>query len=348
MRLVDRVAQCRTPFIAICRSTGLQTRLAGAMDFADDAAKCPIRYVLSDELTRLCAALAYSKGAQSLACTDLVRIPAERLWVEWAYAPWRNELDRYGFPPSNDQFDNCGRRGALLMASRDGRRGHVKTFWCTGEADIDVSVSPMYADFDFDAPERDNHQTAQSHALRVMNGPSDSDSTIKTCFSFNFEPTWAEYYDRAQLSAAHRQVLEHHSLGTVALDIPVILAFFLLLNTRAGLPQQKSRLERLNKSRIRGGKAPLLDHIDVLAPFPSGYLSTRGDSESSGRRRPRLHHVRGHLVRRRNELFWRVPHLRGNSSAGVLKTRTVTWAFDQPQGRTTRQPTGPTTEPISA
>jgi len=335
MRLVDRVAQSRTPYIAVCRSTGLQTRLSGAMDFAADAANCPIRYVLSDELTRLCAALAYSKGAQSLACTDLVRIPAERLWVEWAYGPWRNELDRYGFPPSSDQFGNYGRRGALLTASRDGRRGHVKTFWCTGDAAVDVAASSMYADFDFDASERDNGQTAQSQALRVVNGPSDSNSTIKMCFSFDFEPTWAEYYDRAQLSAAHRQEIEHHSLGTIALDVPVLLAFFLLLNTRQGLPQQKSQLERLNKSRIRDGKTPLLEHTEVLAPFPSGYLSTRDDSGSSGRRRPRLHHVRGHLVRRRNELFWRVPHLRGNSSAGVLRTRTVTWAFDQPRDRNT-------------
>jgi hypothetical protein len=332
MRLVDRVAQSRTPFIAVCTSTGSQARLSGAMDFAHDAATCPIRYVISDELTRLCAALAYSKGAPSLACTDLVRIPAERLWVEWAYAPWCNELDRYGFPPPNDQLGNCGRRGALIRASRDGRRGRVKTFWYTGEADIDVFASPMYADFDFDAADRDESRPAQSRTLKVMNGPSDSDSTLKTCFSFDFEPSWAEYYDRAQLSAARRQAIEHHSLGTIALDIPVLLAFFLLLNTRAGLPQQKSQLERLNRSRIRDGKTPLLDHIEVLAPFPSGHFSTKGgDSGPSGRRRPRLHHVRGHLVRRRNELFWRIPHLRGNSSAGVLKTRTVTWTFDHPQ-----------------
>jgi hypothetical protein len=330
MRLVDRVAQSRTPFIAECNSTRVQVRLSGPADCADEVANCPIRYVLSDELTRMCAALAYSKGARTLSYTDLIYIPAECLWVEWAYAPWRNELDRYGFAPAADDFGNCGRRGALLTASQDGRRGRVRTFWSRGENEIDVCASSMFADFDFDGPKSGDDLT-HSRALRVSNGQLDADSALSTCFSFEFERTWAEYYDRSQLSATTRQRIEHHSLGTIAVDIPLLLAFFLLLNTRVGLPQQKSQLDRLNRSRHRDGKAPLLDHVEVHAPFPSGYFSPRIDSSSSGRRRPRLHHVRGHIVRRRNELFWRVPHLRGNASAGVLKTRTVTWTFDRAQ-----------------
>jgi hypothetical protein len=329
MRLVDRVAQARTPFITVCTSTGAQTRLSGASDCADEVASCPIRYVLSDDLTRLCAALAYSKGAQTLSCTDLMRVPAERLWVEWAYAPWRNELDLYGFPPTDDNFGNGGRRGALLMTSRDGRRGQVRTFWSTGEAEFDVCASAMVANFDFDEIQRDDSASAFSRRIRVANGQNDKESALRKCFDFEFERTWARYYDGANLSETRRERIENHSLSTIALDIPVLLSFFLLLNTRSGLPQQPSQLDRLNRSRIRGGKVPLLDHIEVLAPFPSKYIFARTDSSPSGRRRPRLHHVRGHLVRRRNELFWRVPHLRGNADSGVLKTRTVTWAFDR-------------------
>lgn len=329
MRLVDQVAQARTPFIAECSSTGAQTRLSGASDCANEVAYCPMRYVLTDDLTRLCAALAYSKGAQALSCTDLVRIPAERLWVEWAYAPWRNELDLYGFAPARDNFGNGGRRGALLTASRDGRRGQVRTFWSTGQAEFGVCASAMLANFDFDAPEPDDSSCAFSRHLRVANGGNDKDSALRRCFDFEFEKSWADYYGRANLSEAKRQEIENHSLSTIALDIPLLLTLFLLLNTRSGLPQQQSQLDHLNRSRIRGGKAPLLDHIEVSAPFPSKYILARPDSSPSERRRPRLHHVRGHLVRRRNELFWRMPHLRGNATAGVLKTRTVTWAFDR-------------------
>lgn len=328
MRLVDRVAQARTPFIAVCTSNGVQTRLSGASDCADQAANCPIRYVLSDELTRLCAALAYSKGAQTLSCADLMRVPTERLWVEWAYAPWQHELDLHGFPPARDNFGNGGRRGAMLSASRDGRRGQVRTFWSTGDAEFEVYASPMLANFDFDAPEHGN-SSAFSPRLRVANGPNDRDSTLLNCFDFEFERSWAHYYASANLSEARRAEIENDSLSTIALDIPLLLTLFLLLNTRSGLPQQQSQLDRLNKSRHRAGKAPLLDHIELLAPFPSKYIFAGADSSPSGRRRPRLHHVRGHLVRRRNELFWRVPHLRGNANSGVLRTRTVTWAFDR-------------------
>jgi hypothetical protein len=232
MRLVDQVAQARTPFIAVCRSTGDQTRLSGASDCANEVASCPIRYVLTDDLTRLCAALAYSKGAQTLSCTDLMRIPAERLWVEWTYAPWRNELDLYGFRPARDNFGNGGRRGALLTASRDGRRGQVRTFWSTGDGEFEVCASAMLANFDFDAPEDNDSSSPLSHSLRVTNGQNDQDSALRRCFDFEFERSWAHYYERANLSAAQRQEIENHSLSTIALDIPLLLALFLLLNTR--------------------------------------------------------------------------------------------------------------------
>jgi len=328
MRLVDRIAQSRTPFIVACNATGTKTRLSGASDYADSVAACPIRYVLSDELTRLCTALAYSKGAQNLDCTDLLHVPAERLWVEWAHAPWQDELDRYGFPPG-DQLGKCGRRGALLNASRDGRRGCVRMFWCVGDSELDVFASAMQATFDFDAPEDGGNSGMNDNVVRVTDDQVQGGGSLGTCFSFAFEKTWADYYNCCQLSADARHQIERHSLSTIALDIPVLLAFFLLLNTRTGLPQQRSQLGRLNRSRGRMGKAPLLDHIEVLAPFPAAEIFSRHDSPPSGRRRPRLHHVRGHLVRRSNELFWRAPHLRGHAGAGVLKTRTVTWAFSQ-------------------
>ena len=331
MRLVDRVAQARTPFIAVCAATGMQTRLSGASDCADEVAGCAIRYVLSDELTRLCAALAYSKGAQTLSCADLVRVPAQRLWIEWANAPWQTELERCGFPPARDNFGHGGRRGALLTASRDGRRGQVRTFWSTGETELDVCASPMVAHFDFDSLEHQSISASASRRLRVMNGSSDKGSVLRNCFEFEFERSWADYYERAEVSASMQAGIQEDSLSTIALDIPVLLVFLLLLNTRSGLPQQQSRLERINRARGRDGKVPLLDHVEVMAPFPTSQVFQRTESSSSsaGRRRPRLHHVRGHLVRRRNELFWRVPHLRGDAKAGVLRSRTVTWAFDR-------------------
>jgi hypothetical protein len=96
MKLADQVAQCRSPFVIKSRGSGDLARLHNAADCASAVAAAPIRFVLSDDLTRLCTALAYSKGARTLDCADLVRVPAEAAWMEWCSEPWERELERYG------------------------------------------------------------------------------------------------------------------------------------------------------------------------------------------------------------------------------------------------------------
>ena len=148
MNLIDGVAQCHTPFVVRDDVSGRETALNNTADCAVRVARCPLRYVLSDDLTRLCADLAYSKGARTVACADLLHVPAETLWVEWCNAPWQNALQQYGFPlmPSGTQW--VGRRGAWVRATRDGRRGLVRTFWDATSADVLASSAEAYFDFD--------------------------------------------------------------------------------------------------------------------------------------------------------------------------------------------------------
>ena len=149
MRLADRIAQCRTPFIVENTKDGSVTHLNGAAAFSKDIDSCATRYVLSDELTRLCTALAYSKGASTLACADLLHVPAERVWVEWTEAPWRNELACYGFQCPGESA-GAGRGGVFIQSDPDGRCGVLRTFWADGEAELHVLASSMEAYFDFD------------------------------------------------------------------------------------------------------------------------------------------------------------------------------------------------------
>src|SRR5690348_14344946 len=132
MRLVDCIAQSREPFIVQSESDGRQIRLNNTADFAVAVTQCPLRYVLSDDLTTMCADLAYSKGARTVACADLLHVPAETLWVEWCNTPWQQALGRYGFPLVQNELDWVGRRGALIRADRRGRRGMIRTFWSQG------------------------------------------------------------------------------------------------------------------------------------------------------------------------------------------------------------------------
>jgi hypothetical protein len=344
MRLADQVARAQAPFLVKSHSTGAVTRLSGASDYAAQIGQCPTRYVLTDELTRVCAALAYSKGAQALSFVDLIHAPCQQLWIEWCEAPWQQELSRYGFSLATRDADPSGRRGAWVRASSDGRRGVVRTFWSRGGSELDIFASAMEAHFDLDlagAGER-SACTVQSHpAYRVVDHEMVDAAMLRDCFGFSFESSWARYYHGARVSAQNLQHIAEGALGTIAPDIPLLLSFFLLLGTRAGLPQRVSDFSRLNRSRSLEHKAPLLEHIEVHAPLiPDERIPSHG-SGLSGRRGPRLHHVRGHLVRRQNQLLWRVPHLRGSASAGRLKARTVTWTFDRSHAAIPRMTNAP-------
>jgi hypothetical protein len=331
MRLADRIAQCRTPFIVENTKDGSVTHLNSATAFSKDIASCATRYVLSDELTSLCTAIAYSKGASTLACADLLHVPAERVWVEWTEAPWRNELTRYGFKNPFDSVCLGGRRGAFIQSTPKGRHGLLRTFWADGESELNVLSSCMEAYFDFDTPAGEEPGVfgrQQRYSICVSDSAIGDADILRRCFRFGFERSWQEYYERAQLTSVQATALTHHALGTIAIDIPVLLAFFLLLATRPGLPRRPLMLERLNRARARSGKAALLEQIEVFAPLLPEYKSECDGGSRASRRLRRLHHVRGHLVRRGSKIFWRVPHLRGSARAGSVRTRTVTWQFD--------------------
>jgi hypothetical protein len=330
MRLADRIAQCRTPFIVENTKNGSVTHLSSATAFSKEIAGCATRYVLSDELTRLCTALAYSKGAGTLACADVLHVPAERVWVEWTEAPWLNELARYGFKSPVDSAP-LGRRGVFIQSTPQGRHGLLRTFWASGESELNVLSSSMEAYFDFDTQEGEDpaiFDRQKRSSICVSNHAVGDADIVRRCFRFRFERSWQNYYEAAQLTSVQANALAHHALGTIAIDIPVLLAFFLLLATRPGLPRRPLLLERLNKARAKSGKAALLEQIEVFAPLLPEYQCGSSSGSRASPRLRRLHHVRGHLVRRGSKLFWRVPHLRGSARAGSIRTRTVTWLLE--------------------
>lgn len=337
MNLIDSVAQCRTPLIVGDDSSGRATALNNTADCAAAVAACPLRYVLSDNLTRLCADLAYSKGAGTVACADLLRMPAESLWVEWCNEPWNDALQQYGFPliPAGTQW--VGRRGAWIRASRDGRAGLLRTFWSAGGAEVLASSVEAYFDFDTQPGEEPEPlDRAAGCAGRVHDSArAGAEDILERCFRFRYEQSWSEYYGSAALSRERSFALWRHAVGTIAIDVPMLLTFFLLLATRNGLPQSAQSREQLNRRRLRGGKAPLLDHIAVHAPLLPQYRDRSGEEPYRARSSPRLHHVRGHLVRRGSQIFWRVPHLRGNARYGSVHSRTVVWTFDRAAGTRT-------------
>ena len=333
MRLLDRIALCNQPYIVV-GDTGELTRLAGAADLRSAVSRCPLRFVLSDELTALCAELAYSKGTSLYDCLDLIRIPAESLWVEWSDRPWRERQRQFGFASGDDPPQAGGRHGLLLRASKDGLRGTIRAVWTVGEGKMDVLASAMEAHFYLDGDSAvespAQRQSPQPARLFVRDERADPNSTLTQCFHFEFERSWEAYYRDHVRSPVEYRKIQLHSAGAVATAVPVLLAFLLLLNTRDGLPQRAPALDRLNRARARTAKPPLMDHIEVRAPlYHAPTTAPQPPCHAGGRRAPRLHHVRGHLMRRANQLIWRSPHVRGSARAGAVHSRTVTWTLER-------------------
>jgi hypothetical protein len=333
VNLIDSVAQCRTPFLVRDPASGAVTALNSAVDCAERVAHCPFRYVLTDELAYLCADLAYSKGAGTGACADLLRAPAEGLWVEWRHEPWHRAVQQCGLPGAAAVLPSGARYGIWVRSLPNGRRGLLRAFWSATAHDVVASSVEAYFDFDTATGEEPEPLDGSGgSSVRLDDGGRADEDVVSRCFRFRYERTWSQYYASGLLSPEQRSALWRHAVSTVAMDVPMLLAFFLLLATRNGLPQRAQTFARLNRRRLRGGKAPLLEHIEVRVPMLPGHRpAPRGEPQCT-RMSPRLHHVRGHLVRRGGQIFWRVPHLRGSARAGSVRTRTVVWSIDRSTG----------------
>jgi hypothetical protein len=320
MRLLDQIVQARTG--AFIEASG--ARLPTASKYAQRILECPTRFVLADDLVASATALAFADGDRLGSCVDLIHAPAERVWVEWMDEPRCRLIDElFGHESATTPGARNQRAGALISSDRTGRRGTILSFW-SGEANI--CLSPLTTEFDLDRILRDEHRLDslfEGGAASVHHASEPALDELLAHVRFRFDASWADYYRSANLSSAQRAELLNENLRGVAFDAPMLLALFLLLGARDAVVQRPVARERLNFARARRGKAPLLDHIEARASFAPREQRTLNDTRHFERRSSRLHHVRGHLVRRGTRVFWRCPHLRGTARFGIVHSRTV-------------------------
>ena len=332
MRLLDLISQGRAARVRA--DDGCE--MPGADRFSAVIRDCPLRYVLSDELVRCATQLAYAEGDRLSACLDLIHVPAQALWIEWADGPRREALEAI---PALDVKNGAPSRhgGALVTALPNCRSGHIRTFWST--LDEQAYLSPIVITFDLDrpplAPTPKDPSVWRGETVLTMDGEP-AIAELLAHLRYHFDDDWAAYYHARCHTDELRAAVLRSSLGGCAFDAPMLLAFFLLLGARDLLPRQEVRHERINRVRRQSGKAPLLEHIELSAPLDKATARGWAQPGESSRVSPRLHHVRGHLVRRGSAVFWRSPHLRGNGRLGQVRSRTVVLTFGQPSMEPTR------------
>lgn len=328
MRLLDLIAQRRSA--RVFADDDLE--LPGAHRYSEVIRACPLRYVLSDELARCATYLAFAEGDRLSACLDLIRVPAQCLWVEWAESPRREALSAIPSLELEDGAPPAGHAGALITAAPNCRCGQIRTFW--SGTDERAYLAPMVITFDLDhRPQSRSPQDSSSwrgETRLQMTGEPAIEELLEHLL-FHFDDEWAAYYRARCHTEELRAEVLRSNLGGCAFDAPMLLGFFLLLGARDVLPRQAVRHEHLNRIRHRGGKTPLLEHVEITAPLARPAGSGWAERRETTRPSRRLHHVRGHLVRRGASVFWRAPHWRGSARLGQVRSRTVILTFGQPQ-----------------
>jgi hypothetical protein len=324
LRLLDLVAQSTSAAPTLPGGWGFPA----AHHFADAIRTCPLRLVLADDLIQYTIQLAYAEGERLTGCLDLIHVPAQQLWLEWLEATRQSTLSEMPACTSTPCY-SVRRTGVLIVADAAGRAGTMRTFWSTQNEQ--VYSAALLTDFDLDRairPALDIGAVFSGAAFGAVMPVEAALDELLSHVCFRLDPAWVNYYRAAELTERQQSVVLREVLGTMAFDMPMILALFLLFAAKDGLQRRAADLERLNRARRCSGKRPLLEHIEVRAPIAVSYQGPSSHPANTNRRRaPRLHHVRGHIVRRGDRVFWRLPHLRGSVRLGVVRSRTVQLSF---------------------
>jgi len=264
--------------------------LPGPAAFAEELSQCLIRYILFEDVHETCGQLAERWCDLLNASNPKLRAPMEQAWIEWT-------------------DPECGEQvGVLVNAASDGRGGILRMFW-TKEETVEVAQAEVV--FDFDAPI--NFRQAKGRPLYGMRALPAAYGDLRRHLAIAIDSSWERYF-RATALGPHG-LPEVSSICGERLwpDVVRVLAFFILLASRTPFIERPVLRERLNVSRVNAGKQPLLDHVELRLGQPSS-PNISGQEQTSGRKHPRLHMVRGHLVRRRDSVFWRAAHVRGGGS----------------------------------
>lgn len=319
MHLLDQVARANERIVVSAPHSAAPLCLPGTDVLATAVASCPLRYVLHDDVTELCTELAFEDDTMLGSSVELLRVPAPALWVEFVGGARHkvfSDLGRLGAANESRQ-----RIGLLSTSDERGRRGRIDVCW-ESLAGLTPDVAPFAIEYDFDdASYSDVGRCADrgpSIGVTVAGHPP-LDGLFKHV-RYTLRPEWHQYYAQFAADDRHYRGLVRQAVDPLLEDVPFFAMFCLLVLSKSALREQHSDRRRLNEARATRGRAPLLDHVEVTMNLASG--ATR-EAPAGHRSSPRLHFVRGHLVRRGNAIHWRTSHMRGKPEIGSIRSRTI-------------------------
>lgn len=314
MRLLDQVFQADGDIVARDKGDASLVRLPGARTIAALLPECAHRYILSDDITALCTQIAFEDGGLVGASADIVRSPASHVWLEFNQATRSRLLDCAAQDATSAQ-----RIGLMVAGAADGRSGVAHICW-ENTSGLGPEAAPFAIEFDFDDPHFASHADGQTN-FAVQLSSLVCLNPLFTHVRLRIDPAWAAYYHARSTDEIHYRDVIKRAIAPLCTDVPFMMAFFLLFMTGRALRAAPIDRARLNKRGRGPGKPPLLDHVELYLDRTRETHTSDDAGDSTGSRR--LHHVRGHLVRRGGSVFWRSAHMRGDIELGAITHRTI-------------------------
>ena len=275
MRLLDQIAQASAP-LEIVDVRGVQ-RLPCARDHRRDVVDCPLRFVLDQTAADRCFDLLRSDAGMLAAENSFLRVPATNFWMEWPCRP----------------SDGAGARSGLLVeADGSGRRGRILTFW----EQADGEPVPAQAAVAFDLENACSLQEARGRRSALLPGSHPLASNLM----FVVDDAWMEHLVLGGAEAVRRSM--RAIAANLLAGVEFLFVFSALLSERTELAREPIDLSALNRQRTKRGRPPLLDHVEVRLDLSALPGCGVGGAEPV-REAPRLHVVRGHMVRRQRATF---------------------------------------------
>lgn len=245
------------------------------------------RFVLDDHVGSLVKTLVIEQPDLVAECLDMIRLPAETFWLEWR----DYDLDE------KRPFDEP-RIGLLVETDAGGRSGEMTLIWEGPGVAPEITPARFAFGLDDAMPPPGSDWYAMEHSCAAID---------LLCRHFRMRPA-----SNCGVGAGRWTVKAIADAAWLA--GPFMIAFSLLLLRSGEIVEREFSRSKLNRSREARGRSSLLDYTEMRIASPEP-LPSLGNAAQTDMRNVRLHHVRGHLVRRGGAIFWRKAHLRGDAAA---------------------------------
>lgn len=305
-----------------------------------------VRYVLDDAVLAHSGAAMQSRIDTFESCVKTLRFPHQNMWIEFndirrrvIRAEQRLDWDRgSGDRPSYDFFreapDIVSRVGFLISTDEHGRSGNVHYVWqYRGQFGPEMGSVCHYFDLDNDGSSMVGAMgitAVRSHSVmhdsRIVVDPQELGYLGNICVTRHSH--WMEKEFGELFLFNRKKYLQEFCMmaSNIECEFSEVLSSVIMIVARNGSDKKLVSRAKINRSREKTRKSPLLDHYTVTMRI-SGLEKKRGVTGSVGYSVPkRAHLVAGHYVVRKvpkETIFYRRGHMRGLSSGLPPAVKTI-------------------------